>query len=561
MEAATALADACGDLPLTLDLPGADEARRDAAAARRQLHDYVIPRLRDADAPLLAVVGGSTGAGKSTIVNSLVGAEVSKAGVLRPTTRSPVLVHHPDAVPWFEGDRILGSLARVRGGAATTAGELELVADPAVPETIAILDAPDVDSVVDANRNLAAQLLSAADLWIFVTTAARYADAVPWTFLDSAATRGVHVAIVLNRVPAGAGDNVGGHLADMLQAGGLGAASVFTIEEQPLTDGRIPQAAMTPLHQWLGGLASDQQARAEVVHRSLAGTVAELAATANRLADAIERQVEAVTWLARRAGESFDRARKLIGDDIRGGTVMRGEVLARWQDLVGTGKLVEQLQSTIGRVRDRLTAALTGKPQPTDRFRGAVSHGVELVVRERVAQAIDETIGHWRRQPAGEALLAESRRGGVDLTQPAEALDGRIERAVRDWQGAVVDLLRSQGAGKRRAARALSYGINGLAAVLMVGVFAQTGGLTGAEVAIAGGSSAVGQRLLQALLGDQAVRNLTVQARNDLDRRIDEQLLAPEAQRFTDAVAAHRVDGIARELRQLGRDLSTAVHE
>ena len=40
-------------------------------------------------------VSGSTGAGKSTLVNSLVGSEVSTAGVLRPTTRRPVLVHNP----------------------------------------------------------------------------------------------------------------------------------------------------------------------------------------------------------------------------------------------------------------------------------------------------------------------------------------------------------------------------------------------------------------------------------------------------------------------------------
>ena len=55
------------------------------------------------DAPLLMVVGGSTGAGKSTLVNSLVGADVSPAGVLRPTTRAPVLVCHPADVPLVRG--------------------------------------------------------------------------------------------------------------------------------------------------------------------------------------------------------------------------------------------------------------------------------------------------------------------------------------------------------------------------------------------------------------------------------------------------------------------------
>jgi hypothetical protein len=92
---------ALADAPLPLELPGADQARQSRHALVDQLDDYVLPRLREIDAPLLAVVGGSTGAGKSTLVNSVVGGEVSPAGVLRPTTRSPVLVHHPEDERWF----------------------------------------------------------------------------------------------------------------------------------------------------------------------------------------------------------------------------------------------------------------------------------------------------------------------------------------------------------------------------------------------------------------------------------------------------------------------------
>ena len=61
---------------------------------------------------------------------------------------------------------------------------------------LAILDAPDIDSVEERNRVLAAHLLAAADLWLFVTTAARYADAVPWGLLRQASERGTSVAIV-----------------------------------------------------------------------------------------------------------------------------------------------------------------------------------------------------------------------------------------------------------------------------------------------------------------------------------------------------------------------------
>jgi NADPH:quinone reductase-like Zn-dependent oxidoreductase len=105
----------------------------------------------------------------------------------------------------------------------------------------------------------------------------------------------------------------------------------------------------------------------------------------------------------------------------------------------------------------------------------------------------------------------------------------------------------------------LSYGVNGLAAVLMVGIFAQTGGLTGAEVAIAGGSSAVGQQLLAAVLGDQAVRSLTETARADLERRIGEDVVGVEAQRFLSVLERHRPGDRGARLREVGHQLVTAL--
>ncbi|MBA2644486.1 MAG: dynamin family protein, partial [Solirubrobacterales bacterium] len=202
------------------------------------------------DAPLLMVVGGSTGAGKSTLVNSLLGREVTPPGVLRPTTRAPVLACHPADQRWFEGDRVLPGLARTIGGPAGPGG-LQLVPTDALPAGLALLDSPDIDSVEEVNRDLSRQLLSAADAWLFVTTAARYADAVPWELLHVARDRGTALSLVLDRTPPDAIDDVSRHLMQMLSDRGLGTTELLVVPEAELEGGFLPQSALAPVASWL----------------------------------------------------------------------------------------------------------------------------------------------------------------------------------------------------------------------------------------------------------------------------------------------------------------------
>ena len=295
-----------------------------------------------------------------------------------------------------------------------------------------------------------------------------------------------------------------------------------------MADGFLPPDAVAPLRGWLHEVATDQQVRTALVRQTLRGTVAELLVRAESVAAALDVQRREQDKLRRWADETYAAAAASVSSDIRHGTLIRGEVLARWRDLLGTGDLSRMLQSAMGAFRDKLRAALTGKPTPAVELEGAVESATEAVVRARADEAAATVAHRWRDDVAGAALL-EAAPTAIDRASPE--LGDRAARLMRDWQAALVEHLREKGAGKRSAARALSYGVNGLALVVMMAVFASTGGLTGTEVAIAGGSSAVGTKLLEALLGDQVIRSLVEQARVDLDARVSE-LMATEAARF-----------------------------
>ena len=549
VEAPAGLPDALEDLStalrgveLRLAVPGLEEARVLRRELVDQIDDYVLPRLRQMESPLVMVVGGSTGAGKSTLVNSLLGETVSPAGVLRPTTLAPVLICHPDDLHWFEDARILPGLARTTGGEAAP-GSLRLVPSQAQPAGLALLDAPDIDSVVEANRVLARQLLAAADAWLFVTTAARYADAVPWELLHAARDRGTALSLVLDRVPPEALEEVAGHLRSMVQERGLGGTEVLVVPEARLDpDGALPADALAPVRVWLDRLAADAQGRASLVRRTLAGALQSLPRRSERVLEVLAEQTATADGLRADAADAYERALDEIDEAVRSGALLRGEVLARWFDVIGTGDMMRALESRLGRLRDRVRSLITGAPAADEELRTAVESSVDAVVFAAADRAAERAAGAWRERPAGRALLDHGPR--LDAASP-ELLE-RTREMVRAWQGDVFDLVSREAAGKRTSARIASLGVNGAGLVVMLAVFAQTGGLTGAEVVVAGGTTAVGQRVLEALLGDQAVRTLAARAREDLLQRTRE-LLDTEADRYHDRVAAQAPPPGARE--------------
>ncbi|AXG77887.1 dynamin family protein [Streptomyces paludis] len=446
IDALSALRDRVAAVRLPLPLAGAPRARQTRAELLAQLDDYLLPRLRDPEAPLLVVVGGSTGAGKSTLVNSLVGRRVSEAGVLRPTTRTPVLVCHPDDHHWFAGMRVLPDLTRVwlphqeedrgavdRGtggyggagygadddeaddeeaggeGAPPERNTLRIETAATLPRGLALLDAPDIDSLVVDNRLLAAELICAADVWVMVTTASRYADAVPWHLLRTAKEYDASLVTVLDRVPHQVLEEVSRQYAALLTRAGLGDVPRFTIPELPESAGAgrglLPTTAIAPLLAWLAHRVRDPAARQQALVRTAAGVVDSLNVRMPELAGAVAAQYAAAVRLTGAVEDAYTAEGERVRGQLRRGAVLAGDARTRWRG--------HPRDSTARELLDSLAESF-----------GALLQCAVAAADERVEEA-------WRREPAAGAL-------------PVPAPDGeaaeRVGMAVRRWRRVLEEL-------------------------------------------------------------------------------------------------------------------------
>ncbi|MDX3098750.1 dynamin family protein [Streptomyces sp. ME01-24h] len=527
LDALSALRDRVADARFPLPLPGAERARRTRQELLAQLDDYLVPRLKAPEAPLLAVVGGSTGAGKSTLVNSLIGRRVSDAGVLRPTTRTPVLVCHPQDRAWFADPRVLPGLARAwaprpRTAADADVGEgggndeereaeetrlwLRLETDDTLPRGLALLDAPDIDSLVSRNRELAAELLCAADIWILVTTASRYADAVPWHLLRTAKEYDVTLATVLDRVPHQIADDVSQHYAALLTRAGLGDVPRFTVPELPESAGAgglLPHTAVAALGSWLAHCTEDPAARHQAVRRTMTGVLKSLGNRLPELAGASAAQHAAAVRLTRCVDDAYDQAESRVQDAVAAGALLAGEALASWRGYPGCGP-----------------AALLS----------ALAESLAALLRTEVATADERTVDAWRGDRAGVGLAEEA-----DPEAAAGEAAERIEGAVDAWLFTVNRLA-------HQAVRTSAEGVDPQHAAALIAV-AVLGGRKG---------TVAGERLAS-LVGAHAALRVGDRAREELDRLVGDVL---DAERELRVLPVDALDVTASQQASLIAELS-----
>lgn len=266
-----------------IEVPSAPDhvtLRRDRDQVIRNIEGYLAPRIGGADSPMLVVFAGPTGAGKSTMLNSVAAADLSASGPLRPTTTAPVVFA---GVGWAGSYSGLGDVpCEVISGRAPILSEMTLV------------DTPDIDSTAREHRFAAEAMIDSADLVVFVSSAGRYSDAIPWEVLRRAISRGAPVIHVLNRVRPES-EGAAFDYRRLLGAQGFGE-DLIVIGEHHLPAGgqRVPPGAIKSLRRALVSHLEERREGRDGLLRSV------LVATTDQARSVIDR----ATLLALSAGEA-----------------------------------------------------------------------------------------------------------------------------------------------------------------------------------------------------------------------------------------------------------------
>jgi energy-coupling factor transporter ATP-binding protein EcfA2 len=579
-------------IPLVFQIAGSDEVKIERGKLLSQIDDYLLPRVRRSAAPLLVALVGSTGAGKSTLVNSIVGVPVSATGVRRPTTNSPVLACHPDDIDWFAENNFLPTLPRVRQEGLARPGRdglLVLAASDGMPRGIALLDTPDIDSVVQAHHEFAYQFLDASDLWLFMTSASRYADGPVWEVLQHARERKASLGVVLSRVPQTYRSELTGHFSAMLDANGISAENRFVIEQTPLIDGMLPADAYQPIRDWLTETATQSDRRVAVLSQTMSGVLDTFKTRVPAMAGHVEAQVVLRTELRRAVETAYQSAFDEAGVALKDGTLLRGEVLARWEDCMVGGDLRPRRGAKPAKSATRKGKRARRGPSRPAALNTALRSAVEsfiVSVADRAAEAVD---GSWRADPAGAVLLAgaaaerardvrakqvfESVFGpagqsssdladvdikDADVIKAADAAQAsafsrsspdlalRAARAVGAWQDHLARLMEAE--ETRSAVRRISFDGEALSLVVLVAMLSEdaSGLPPPASAESEDGSIYTGpRRMLTSVFGETMLAELLAQARTDLSDRV-RLLLDEELVRFVEVIdAAGACDDVA----------------
>lgn len=428
----------------------------------------------------VVAVAGSTGSGKSSLVNALAGVQVAVPGVLRPTTSHPVAAVWPGSsvsalLDWLEvRDWTAVGHAAPDDPAPDDPGPDDPGPDDGgdggdhagvVPEGLVLLDLPDHDSVVVEHRARADRLLERADLLVWVTDPQKYADAALHDgYLRPLAGHGDVVVVVLNqvdRLEPGDRERVLDDLRARVADDGLSAARVLATSAATRGAGERAASAAGDVHERaLDAVGTDPGVDP--------GTDPGVAGLRGLVHDAAHRRA---AMAARLDHDVRDAARRLLdlcgGDawsaDAVGATRAEDELVEALLDAAGADAVLDavrgsarrQVHATAGWPVTRWVAGLRADPlrRLGLRHRGAQGE----VAQSGGAQAVGSTqgVGSTQRRStsaagpgaadgapgasSGTGTAPSVARSSLPPARPAVA--ARASQAVRTHSAAVTDAL------------------------------------------------------------------------------------------------------------------------
>jgi hypothetical protein len=357
----------------------------------------------------------------------------------------------------------------------------------------------------------------------------------------------------------------------------------------------LPADAYQPIRDWLTETATQADRRVAVLSQTMSGVLDTFKTRVPAMAAHVEAQVVLRGELRRAAETAYQGAFDEAGTGLMDGTLLRGEVLARWEDCMVGGDLRPRRGAKPAKSAGRKGKRARRGPSRPAALNTALRSAVEsfiVSVADRAAEAVEAS---WRADPAGAVLLtdaaaekardvrakqvfesvfgpagqsgagnlAEADLKDADVIKAADAAQAsafsrsspdlalRAARAVGAWQDHLARLMEAEDA--RSAVRRVSFEEEALSLVVLVAMLGETASAgpgvprlgTPAADSEDGGIYTAPRRMLTSVFGEKLLNGLLARARADLSDRV-RLLLDEELVRFVEVIdAAGACDDVA----------------
>ena len=407
-------------------LPDAADAVTRALARRvrtRILRD-LLPRL-SSEAPLLLVaVAGPNNVGKSTLFNTLVGADLSPARAEGGLTQQCLAAATPDTASGAGREALSARYDVVLLPPGTRApvtepgppGRLFLTSTKTLPAGLVLVDTPDFDSVVRENRLRSEALLVTVDVVVFVISRHTYQNAALVDVVQQAVGRGRPWVVVYNEAPEV--ETVRAHLDKLTADVGSPPFARYRSPHDPEVEAGRRWLSVEPLDggpglaELLGDPARGATLRTRARAAALRDTAAELRTLSTQVRELASEPERLRTRLRHGLAEVGARAalRAVPADVLL--EAFRDELDARSPVNRWIRRPFRGLAAVLGAVGRKLRASFS--PPHPEGLEATAAAATDAALRDGVRQlveALGPELSAWRGDPGTREALADALGG------------------------------------------------------------------------------------------------------------------------------------------------------